>query len=148
MKREHYFQKPVWIRNRLRYCIWHNWKKPEKKRRSLIRLGVDLDHAYAWSRIRMGGWAVAQSLILRTTITKERLRKRGYISMSEMFKKISKISDMYTLFPMFQRTAVYATLTYCGVRGVPVGYLAHWPSTRLCIVFTFIQNLIQLHYNS
>jgi len=44
-----------WIRNRLRYCIWHNWKKPEKIRRSLIRLGVDLDHAYAWSRTRMGG---------------------------------------------------------------------------------------------
>ena len=21
-----------WIRNRLRYCIWHHWKKPEKKR--------------------------------------------------------------------------------------------------------------------
>lgn len=49
----------------------------------------------------MGGWAVAQSPILITTITKERLRKRGYMSMSEMFKKISKISDMYTLFPTF-----------------------------------------------
>jgi hypothetical protein len=90
-----------WIRNRLRYCIWHGWKKPEKKRRSLLRLGVDPHHAYAWSRTRMGGWAVAQSPILGTTITKERLRKRGYMSMSEMFKKISKISDMYTLFPMF-----------------------------------------------
>ena len=30
-----------WLRNRLRYCIWHHWKKPEKKRRSLIRLGVE-----------------------------------------------------------------------------------------------------------
>ncbi|MEJ7679354.1 MAG: reverse transcriptase domain-containing protein [Segetibacter sp.] len=30
-----------WIRNRLRYCIWHNWKKPERKRKNLIRLGVD-----------------------------------------------------------------------------------------------------------
>ena len=34
-----------WLRNRLRYCIWHHWKKPEKKRRSLIRLGVDPEHA-------------------------------------------------------------------------------------------------------
>ena len=39
----------------------HREKKPEKKRRSLIRLGVDHDHAYAWSRSRMGGWAIAQS---------------------------------------------------------------------------------------
>jgi group II intron reverse transcriptase/maturase len=50
-----------WFRNRLRYCIWHHWKKPEKKRRSLIRLGVDAEHAYSWSRSRMGGWAIAQS---------------------------------------------------------------------------------------
>lgn len=48
-----------WLRNRLRYCIWHHWKKPERKRKNLIRLGVDHDHAYAWSRTRKGGWAVA-----------------------------------------------------------------------------------------
>jgi len=68
-----------WLRNRLRYCIWHHWKKPEKKRRSLIRLGVKPEMAYAWSRTRMGGWRVAQSPILGTTITLERLQKHGYI---------------------------------------------------------------------
>lgn len=78
-----------WIRNRLRYCIWHHWKKPEKKRRSLIRLGVDPDHAYAWSRTRKGGWAVAQSPILGTTITVDRLKKRGYMAMLEIYKRIS-----------------------------------------------------------
>ncbi|NCU44031.1 group II intron reverse transcriptase/maturase, partial [Candidatus Saccharibacteria bacterium] len=56
-----------WVRNRLRYCIWHDWKKPERKRKNLIRLGVKPDMAYAWSRTRMGGWAVAQSPILITT---------------------------------------------------------------------------------
>jgi hypothetical protein len=49
-----------WVRNRLRYCIWKYWKKPERKRKNLIRPGVDPDHAYQWSRTRMGGWAVAQ----------------------------------------------------------------------------------------
>jgi len=41
-----------WVRNRLRYCIWSRQrreKKPERKRKNLIRLGVDQDHAYAWS---------------------------------------------------------------------------------------------------
>jgi len=51
-----------WVRNRLRYCIWHDWKKPERKRKNLIRLGVDFDHAYAWSRTRMGGWAAVGEL--------------------------------------------------------------------------------------
>ena len=58
-----------WLRNRLRYCIWHNWKKPERKRKNLIRLGVDQGDAYAFSRSRKGGWAIAQSPILGTTIT-------------------------------------------------------------------------------
>jgi len=78
-----------WIRNRLRYCIWHNWKKPERKRKNLIRLGVDHRHAYSWSRTRMGGWAVAQSRILVTTITLERLKKRGYEPMLEHYSKVS-----------------------------------------------------------
>lgn len=78
-----------WLRNRLRYCIWHHWKKPEKKRRSLIRLGIPHGQAYAWSRTRMGGWATAQSPILGTTITIARLKKRGYTPMLETFNSIS-----------------------------------------------------------
>jgi group II intron reverse transcriptase/maturase len=78
-----------WVRNRLRYCIWHDWKKPERKRKNLIRLGVDHNHAYSWSRTRMGGWAVAQSPILLSTITLERLRKRGYEAMLTLYEKIA-----------------------------------------------------------
>lgn len=70
-----------WVRNRLRYCIWHDWKKPERKRKNLIRLGIEKGQAYAWSRTRKGGWAVAQSPILITTITLSRLRRKGYESM-------------------------------------------------------------------
>jgi len=78
-----------WVRNRLRYCIWHDWKKLERKRKNLMRLGIDYGHAYAWSRTRMGGWAVAQSPILITTITLERLRKRGYEPMLDYYLKVS-----------------------------------------------------------
>jgi RNA-directed DNA polymerase len=78
-----------WLRNRLRYCIWHHWKKPERKRKNLIRLGVDHEHAYAWSRTRKGGWAVAQSPILVTTITLERLYKSGYTAMLDIYMKIA-----------------------------------------------------------
>lgn len=80
-----------WLRNRLRYCIWHDWKKPERKRKNLIRLGVDQDHAYAWSRTRKGGWAVAQSPILITTITLSRLRRKGYESMLSYYLKSQPI---------------------------------------------------------
>ena len=79
-----------WLRNRLRYCIWHDWKKPERKRKNLIRLGINQGQAYAWSRTRMGGWATAQSPILITTITKDRLKKRGYISMLDHYLQVKQ----------------------------------------------------------
>jgi RNA-directed DNA polymerase len=78
-----------WLRNRLRYCIWHDWRKPERKRKNLIRLGVDQDHAYAWSRTRKGGWAIAQSPILGTTITLKRLKQRGYQSLTEVYIELN-----------------------------------------------------------
>lgn len=76
-----------WLRNRLRYCIWHDWKKPERKRKNLIRLGVPQEQAYAWSRTRKGGGAVAQSPILGRTITLSRLRRRGNQSMLDFYSK-------------------------------------------------------------
>lgn len=78
-----------WIRNRLRYCIWKDWKKPERKRKNLIRLGIDQEHAYSWSRTRMGGWAVAQSPIMKQSVTLERLKKRGYESMLDHYQKVA-----------------------------------------------------------
>ena len=78
-----------WLRNRLRYCIWHHWKKPERKRKNLIRLGVDQEKAYQWSHSRMGGWVIAQSPILGTTITLDKLCKRGYESLLTYYDKVA-----------------------------------------------------------
>jgi len=89
-----------WLRNRLRYCIWHHWKKPDRKRKNLIRLGIEQGMAYAWSRTRMGGWAVAQSPILRTTITIKRLEKRGYVSLIKYYKLASIIIEPLSTRPV------------------------------------------------
>ncbi|SEG18931.1 hypothetical protein [Algoriphagus boritolerans] len=66
---------------------------------------------------RKGGWAVAQSPILITTITLSRLRRKGYESMLSYYLKTQ---------PTIQRNAVYSqsrfvgkTRTYGGVRGAP-----------------------------
>jgi group II intron reverse transcriptase/maturase len=89
-----------WLRNRLRYCIWADWKKPERKRKNLIRLGIPQGQAYAWSRTRMGGWAVAQSPILGTTITLERLKRRGYVSLLDLYQLLPNTNYKHSLFPM------------------------------------------------
>ena len=68
-------------------CAVNN--KPERKRKNLIRLGVEQEMAYQWSRSRMGEWAIAQSPILVTTITLKRLCKRGYESLLTYYEKIA-----------------------------------------------------------
>lgn len=80
----------TWVRNRLRYCIWKHWKKPNKRMRSYIRLGIPKGQAYAWSRSRMGGWAIAQSPMMKTTITIERLQIKGYVSFLQQLSKVRK----------------------------------------------------------
>jgi Retron-type reverse transcriptase len=78
-----------WVRSRLRYCIWHHWKKPERRCKSLIRMGVNPIKARKWSYTRIGGWATARSPILKTTITISRLKRRGYESMYSIYESIT-----------------------------------------------------------
>jgi hypothetical protein len=87
-----------WLRKRLRCCIWEDWKKTERKRKNHIRLGIPIGQAYAWSRTRMGGWAVAQSPIMVTTITLKRLIQRGYESLLSYYESVTPILNepLYT----------------------------------------------------
>lgn len=87
-----------WLRNRIRYCIWHDWKKPQRRRINLNRLGVHPKRAYLWSKSHMGGWAIAQSPIMVTTITLDRLKRKGYESLQDYYGKVSILLDepLYT----------------------------------------------------
>lgn len=80
-----------WVRGRLRYCIRKHWKKPCRRMRAYIQPGVKQGIAYAWSRSRMGGWAVAQSPMMRTTVTLSRLKRIGYRSFIDYYLKISPV---------------------------------------------------------
>jgi len=77
----------IWIRRRLRYCIWKHWKKPNKRMRAYIRMGIPKRMAYSWSRSRKGGWAQACSPMMSTTVTIPRLKRRGYIVFSEYYQR-------------------------------------------------------------
>lgn len=76
-----------WIRSRLRYCIWHQWKRIRTKIKALVKLGVSEENAYIWANTRRGGWHTAHSYVLTGTITNNRLRRKGYMSLLEMYSK-------------------------------------------------------------
>jgi len=78
----------AWIRRRLRACIWKTWKKIRTRFSSLVRLGVERNKAWEYANTRKGYWRISNSPILKCAITNDRLVKRGYVSMSTMYKKV------------------------------------------------------------
>lgn len=77
-----------WYRRRIRMVIWKQWKRIKTKLRNLTKLGVAKSKAWEWANTRKGYWHIAGSFILTTTITSDRLRKAGYIFLSEYYLKV------------------------------------------------------------
>lgn len=77
--------------SRLRYCIWKSWKRIRTRIRNLKKLGVPQKQAVKWGFTRKGGWRIVQSPILQTTITNERLQKRGFVPTANIYKRFSHV---------------------------------------------------------
>jgi group II intron reverse transcriptase/maturase len=77
-----------WYRRRLRMVIWKQWKRIGTKLANLIRLGVNKFKAWEWANTRKGYWHIANTYILSTTITTERLRTAGYIFLTDYYRKV------------------------------------------------------------
>lgn len=77
--------------SRLRYCIWKSWKRIRTRIRNLIKLGLPEWLAVKWSFTRRGGWHVVQSPILQTTLTNERLQKKGFVPTVSIYEKFSHV---------------------------------------------------------
>jgi RNA-directed DNA polymerase len=76
-----------WLGSRLRYCIWKTWKRIRTRIRNLARLGVPKPLAIKWGLNRKGGWHIVHTPIFTTTITVERLKQRGFVPMSTIYRK-------------------------------------------------------------
>jgi len=83
--RSHLKQIDQWVRSRLRYCIWAQWKRVRTRYKALRKLGVNHRNAYIWANTRKGGWHTAHSYVLTGTITNARLRKKGYTSLTDQY---------------------------------------------------------------
>lgn len=77
-----------WYRRRIRMVIWKQWKRIKTKLRNLIKLGVKKPKAWEWANTRKSYWHTANSFILNTTITTDKLRQAGYIFLSDHYQKV------------------------------------------------------------
>lgn len=77
-----------WYRRRLRMVIWKQWKRINTKLANLIKLGVKKPKAWEWANTRKGYWHIANSFILSTTITTDRLKQAGFVFLTDYYQKV------------------------------------------------------------
>lgn len=81
-----------WYRRRLRMLIWKTWKRVRTRLSNLLKLGVSKAKAWEWANTRKGLWHIANSYILHTTITRDRLQLAGYLSLSDYYRNLRVVN--------------------------------------------------------
>ena len=77
-----------WIKQRLRMCIWKQWKKVKTRYKNLKKLGLNHYQAIKFANTRKGYWRVANSAILKTTLTNQFFNDLGLKSLACQYIKI------------------------------------------------------------
>lgn len=77
-----------WYRRRLRMIIWKQWKRIKTRFRNLLKLGIPKSKVREFANTRKGYWHIANSPILKRTITTERLAKAGYPFFMDCYRKV------------------------------------------------------------
>ena len=79
------------LRTMVRVIIWKQWKVPSKREWGLLKLGIGKDlarlTAYCGDRYQ---WVVRKTCVARA-ISKERLTKRGLVSLSDYYLKVARV---------------------------------------------------------
>jgi RNA-directed DNA polymerase len=102
----HCRQLDMWMRRRLRMCIWKQWKRIETRLKNLISLGINQFKAWEFANTRKGYWRVSNSPILSCSLTNHYLEDLGLIGFSGVYRKV--LESMNRRMP---------NGTYGGVRG-------------------------------
>ncbi len=74
-----------WIRRRVRLCYWKMWKLPRKRRRMLIKLGVEPSAVKLASRSRKGYWRLSSNPLVQYALSDKWLETQGVPSLSKLW---------------------------------------------------------------
>jgi RNA-directed DNA polymerase len=74
-----------WLRRRIRLCYWKQWKRPGKRRRMLIQLGIDKDTVKMATRSRKGYWRLSSNSIVQIALNNQWLQKQGLTSLAQLW---------------------------------------------------------------
>ena len=77
-----------WLYQRIRMCIWKQWKLPGTKKRHLISLGIPEYFAHMASNSRKGYWRTVNLTTVKRALSKERLVRWGFYDLSIAYQSV------------------------------------------------------------
>ena len=77
-----------WIRRRLRMCYWKQWRRPRKRIRELLKLGVRKREAINLGLSRKSYWRLSKTLATNAGLDNAHFQKIGLISVRTLWCKI------------------------------------------------------------
>jgi RNA-directed DNA polymerase len=80
-----------WLRRRIRMCYWKQWRRPRKRRRELIRLGVPIRQAIRHARSRKGYWHMSKTIASGVGLTNAWLAEQGMLSMKTLWAELAPL---------------------------------------------------------
>lgn len=80
-----------WLRRRIRMCYWKQWRRPRKRRRELIRLGVPVRQAIRHARSRKGYWHMSKTIASGVGLTNAWLAEQGLLSIKTLWAELAPL---------------------------------------------------------
>ena len=80
-----------WLRRRIRMCYWKQWRRPRKRRRELIRLGVPIRQAIRHARSRKGYWHMSKTIASGVGLTNAWLVEQGLLSIKSLWAELAPL---------------------------------------------------------
>ena len=77
-----------WIRRRLRMCYWKQWRKPRRRIRALIKLGVNKRDAIRLGISRKSYWRLSKTLATNCGLNNQHFEQIGLLSIRTLWCKI------------------------------------------------------------
>ncbi|MBA4318226.1 MAG: hypothetical protein C0412_07480, partial [Flavobacterium sp.] len=78
----------MWLRRRVRACIWKQWKNPRTRIRELRKMGTRLKSAIFAGISRKGPWHSARTKAIQIGISNSWLTKMGLTCVKDLWVKI------------------------------------------------------------
>jgi hypothetical protein len=77
-----------WLYHRIRMCIWKQWKKPQTKKRNLMKMGIPEYFAHMAANSCKGHRFNTNLTMVKRAMTKERLINSGFYDLATAYQSV------------------------------------------------------------